>query len=177
MSRTLLIVLAVLGGCCVLCGGSLALLGLLGDTVEQGPPAGPSSGPALAGAHPQELVGFWSCDANKLALFEDGTARKWVRHHWDGSNTGNTCKLEGDFTGTWSSGEGTLSLDLTEGRWVDCRGGQTFEEITATYSRRFTFASGIGKKVLWLRDEHGESGYNLECASPAGCSFEPKPIQ
>ncbi len=175
MSRSVLIILAVLSGGCVLCGGSVVVLGLLGNTLEQGPTEG--AAPTSSGAHPPELVGFWSSGASKLALFEDGTAKKWLRHAWDGSNTGNTCRLEADLTGAWHGGDGTLSLALTEGRWVDCRGEQTFTPTSDRYSWRLTFASGIGKKVLWLDDGRGETGYNRECEAPAGCAFEPKPIE
>jgi len=172
VSKTVIIVLAALGGSCVLCGGAAMVLGLAADG-DSTSPAAPASG-----EHPAELVGFWSCGSQKLALFPDGTAKRWYRHHWNGQYGGDTCLLEADLEGTWSASGPQLTVELTEGRWVSCRGEETFTAKTDTYAWRHEFASGIGKKVMWLKnsDQH-EDGYNLECESPSGCSFEPMPLK
>lgn len=176
MTKTVLIVLAVLAGSCCLLGGAVMVLGFAADDEPAtASPAAPASAPS--GEHPKELVGFWSGAAHKLALFPDGTAKRWFRYYWSGKYGSSTCKLEGDMTGTWSVSGQTLTVEVTDGRWRDCTGDRDFEPSAESWQFRQEYASGIGKMVMWLKDDKGESGLNLECESPSGCSFEPKPLE
>jgi hypothetical protein len=171
MSKTVLIVLAVLGGSCALCGGGVMLLGLVSEADAPG-----AAQPGPGGEHPAELVGFWDNGSQKMALFPDGTAKRWYRHHWNGQYGGDSCKLEGDLEGTWSAEGQQLTVEMTEGRWRSCRGEEAFSAVTDVYSWRQEFASGIGKQVMWLENAKGKDGYNLECERPDGCSFQPAPL-
>lgn len=171
MSKTVLIVLALIGGSCVLCGGGVVLLGLVAEEDSTAAAQAPS------GEHPPELVGFWDNGSQKMALFPDGTAKRWYRHFWNGQYGSNTCKLEGDLEGTWSANGQQLTVAVTEGRWRNCQGEQPFSATSDTYVWRQEFASGIGKKVMWLEDSKGRAGYNLECELPEGCKFQPAPLE
>lgn len=180
-AKTIILVLAgVSAGCCVLGGVALLGLGVYGasESVELETAVAPAAAPDLAApvAGNESLVGFWDMGMEKYALFPDGTLKKWFRYTWNGSYGADTCKRWGDFTGTWSATENQLTVELTEGKWVSCRGDEEFTPSTEVFSYRKTFASGIGKTVLWLKDSRSEHGYNLECAQPSGCKFEPEPL-
>lgn len=172
MTKTVLIVLAVLFGSCLLCGGALAVLGLVADVR---PDATKPGAPAqLAGENPAELVGLWDTGPVQLELASDGRARQWVRHHWDGrdSTLGALCKLEADLEGTWTAGGNRLTLDLTDGRWVDCNGPRPFTPTTDTFTYRFS----ADHQVVWLKGASGEQAYGLQCPTAANCVRVPKPL-
>ena len=122
------------------------------------------------------LVGFWDHGAEKYALHETGLARKWLRYSWDGSAGAAGCKSNGDFFGSWSLEGNQLAIELTSGKWRDCRGEQPFEPFIEKFTFRFDENQARGVKVLWLQTEQGKAGFDLECKDPVGCAREPDPL-
>ena len=174
MGKKVIIGVAIAGALsCAACGVAVLALGAAADDE----PA-PVTAVAVSGAHPVELVAFWDSGIEKLALFGDGTAKKWIRQYVVPGN-GILCAVKADLEGTWAVTGNQLTVELTDGRFWNCEGDQTYDGETLQYT--FELAStpqadplGI---TLWLQSPTGRSGFNKQCADPGNCpKYTPDPM-
>jgi hypothetical protein len=168
------IVLAAVGSCAA-CGVAVLALGAAAEDETA-----PVTAVAVSGAHPAELVAFWDGGFDKLALFADGTAKKYIRQAWLGGNAPAICAVKADLVGGWSVSGNQLSVELTQGKWQDCNGARDFEAFTETFTWRLestpNSASPFGI-TLWLKSATGEDGFNKKCIDPGSCpGYLPDPL-
>jgi hypothetical protein len=178
VKKNIIILAAVVAGCCFLCTGGVLTLGLVADDEPGAPAPSPTPNPRAATLAGQ-LVGTWNrkaargCPLTDLACLstDPGVTRHWYTFAEDGTYTFEAQYLPNfsehlyfqDEHGTWSLEGDQLTLTPEESKWRKHGlnegsrkpGGPLVSEgdnplDVVTYRARFHFFSGIGETDLIL---------------------------